>query len=167
MGFVQGRALPCCFTHTTRELKLVVHGDDFTILGNDSDPDYFEASIKKEFDVKVRGRLGSGKHDTKSIRILNRIIQWMSVGLRIEADPRHVEILMKEMGLAEANPVVTPEAKAREGKGDQTDQALDKAEASMYRACVLTANYLAQDRCGIAFAVKEACRDMANPTTSS
>ena len=29
------------------------------------------------------------------------------------------------------------------------------------------ANYLAQDRCDIAYAVKEACRDMANPTTSS
>ena len=39
LGFVQGRASPCCFTHATRELKLVVHGDDFTILGNDSDLD--------------------------------------------------------------------------------------------------------------------------------
>ena len=74
LGFVQGRASPCCFTHTTRELKLFVHGDDCTILGNDSDLDYFEAGIKEEFDVKVRGRLGSGKHDTESIRILNRII---------------------------------------------------------------------------------------------
>ncbi len=37
----------------------------------------------------------------------------------------------------------------------------------MYRSCVARANYLAQDRADIAYAVKEACRDMANPTTSS
>ena len=37
----------------------------------------------------------------------------------------------------------------------------------MYRSCVARANYLAQDRADIAYAVKEACRDMANPTASS
>ncbi len=37
----------------------------------------------------------------------------------------------------------------------------------MYRSCVARANYLAQYRADIAYAVKEACRDMANPTASS
>ena len=37
----------------------------------------------------------------------------------------------------------------------------------MHRSCVARANYLAQDRADIAYAVKEACRDMANPKTSS
>ena len=40
---------------------------------------------------------------------------------------------------------------------------IDKAEASMHSSCVARANYLAQDRADIAYAVKEACRDMANP----
>ena len=51
--------------------------------------------------------------------------------------------------------------------GKLSDAPLDKAAASMYRSCVARANYLALDRPDIAFAVKEACRDMSAPTTSS
>ncbi len=78
-----------------------------------------------------------------------------------------MEILVKEMGLAESNTVATPGAKTREGKSDQADQQLDKPEGRRYRAYAARANYLAQDRPDIAFAVKEACRDMNAPTTSS
>ena len=46
MGFAQVRASPCCFTHQTRDLRLVVHGDDFTILGCDADLDYFQKGIQ-------------------------------------------------------------------------------------------------------------------------
>ena len=45
------------------------------------------------------------------MRIFNRIIRWTDAGLRIEADPRHVENLIKEMGLEEANSVKTPGVK--------------------------------------------------------
>ena len=76
----------------------MAHGDDFTILGTDNDLNFVIGAIKKEFEVKVRGRLGSGKEDDKSVRILNRIIRWTHSGIRVEADPRHVEILIKEMG---------------------------------------------------------------------
>jgi hypothetical protein len=78
-----------------------------------------------------------------------------------------VEILIKETRLGEANIVVTPGAKTNEGKGWLSDAPLDKAAASMYRSCVARANYLALDRPDIAFAVKEACRDMSAPTTAS
>ncbi len=167
IGFAQGRASPCCFSHQVRDLKLVVHGDDFTILCTDSNLNFFITAIKNEFEVKVRGRLGSGKEDDKSVRILNRIIRWTHQGIRVEADPRHVEILIKETGLGEANIVVTPGAKANEGKGELSDAPLDKAAASTYRSCVARANYLALDRPDIAFADKEACRDMSAPTTAS
>ncbi len=70
------------------------------------------------------------------------------------------------MGLGEAKPVVTPGAKEREGRSEQADQPLDKAEASAYRACVAGANSLAHDRCDIAYADIEACREMTNPTAS-
>ncbi len=48
---IQGRASPCCFAHGTRDLKVVVHGDDFTVLGRDNDLDYFQQAIQAEFDV--------------------------------------------------------------------------------------------------------------------
>ena len=90
-----------------------MHGDDFTVLGCDADLDWFQKAIQHELEVKIRGRLGSGSKDVKSMRILNRIIRWTNTGIKIEADPRHVEIFIKEMGLGEANPVVTPGAKER------------------------------------------------------
>ena len=70
------------------------------------------------------------------MRIPNSIIRWTNTDIKIEADPRHVERLIKEMGLGGAIPVVTPEAKEREGRSAQADQPLDRAEASAYRACV-------------------------------
>ena len=69
-------------------------------------------------------------------------MRWTKDGLKVEADPRHVEIHIKEMGLAEADAVVTPGAKAREGKGEQQEQILDRTEGARFRACVARANYL-------------------------
>ena len=37
MGFVSGISSPCCFHHPERHLHLVVHGDDFTCMGLQSD----------------------------------------------------------------------------------------------------------------------------------
>ena len=145
----------------------MVHGAGFTILGCDNNLNYFEDNINNHFEVNVRGRLGSGSHDDKAIRALNRIIRWTNTGLKVEADPWHVEILIKEMGLGEANPVQIPGAKEREGRSEQAEQLLDKSAATRCRACVARANYLAPERSDIAYAVKEACRDMANPSSSS
>jgi hypothetical protein len=33
IGFARGRAPPCAFHHEGRDLRAVVHGDDFTALG--------------------------------------------------------------------------------------------------------------------------------------
>ena len=87
-------------------------------------------------------------------------------GLRVEADPRHVEIQLKEMRLGEANRGRTPGVKDR-GRSESTEHPLDRAESSMDRSCVTRANYLAQDQADIAYAAKESCRDMANPTDNS
>ena len=40
-GFKQGNASPCIFWYEERELRIVVHGDDFTVLGNIQNLDWF------------------------------------------------------------------------------------------------------------------------------
>ena len=57
-----------------------MHGDDFTILGNEKELDWFRSKIKARYDVKMRGRIGPGDKDDNSIRILNRIIDWNERG---------------------------------------------------------------------------------------
>ena len=57
IGFTRGRASSCVFWHKDRELKAVVHGDDFTILGWEKELDWFKAQVAKRFDYKHRGRI--------------------------------------------------------------------------------------------------------------
>jgi hypothetical protein len=108
IGFAQGRATPCAFHHPGRDLRCVVHGDDFTLLGNESDLDWFRNKISTKYEVKFRGRLGRGPKDDKAIRILNRVVEWDEEGIKYEADQRHAEIIFKDLGLAGGKSVVSP-----------------------------------------------------------
>ena len=75
MGFTQGLASPCTFRHEDWGIALVVHGDDFTALGTDEALDKYEAAMKSNFDVELRGRLGTEPHDCKDMNFLNRIVR--------------------------------------------------------------------------------------------
>ena len=46
LGFAKGVSTPCVFYHTARNLRAVIHGDDFTILGYDDDLDWFRTMIE-------------------------------------------------------------------------------------------------------------------------
>ena len=111
MGFVSGAASPCCFHHPDRDISVVVHGDDFTAMGLDADLDYYETELAKNFELKIRGRLGEGCKGDNQIRIVNRIITLTPPGVTYEADPRHVDLLVESMGLSQSNSVSTPGAK--------------------------------------------------------
>ena len=99
MGFQQGKASPCCFYHPKWELSCVVHGDDFTCLGVSSSLDLYEAEMKRAFDVKLKGRIGHEDGDEHNMRVLNRIISITKDGLTYEPDPRHVELLARDLNL--------------------------------------------------------------------
>ena len=75
-GFKRGIASPCVYWHQERGIRAVIHGDDFTMLGWEKDLDWFRKQIQERFEVKVKGRLGPWKNDQKSMRILNRIVEW-------------------------------------------------------------------------------------------
>lgn len=55
----------------------------------------------------MRGRLGEGCGGEQQLRILNRIITLSEDGLIYEADPRHIDILMNSLNLAESNAVTS------------------------------------------------------------
>ena len=100
MGFVQGTGSPCCFFHPQWALACVVHGDDFTCLGTDDSLDLYESAMKRAFDIKLKGRLGHDKNDERDMRVLNRIVRVVDEGLLYEPDPRHVEYLLRDLGLS-------------------------------------------------------------------
>ena len=97
----------------------------------------------------------------KSVRVLNRVVTWGDKGLIYEADQRHAEIIVRDLGLRESKPVGAPGLADRGGE-DPTE--LSGEQATKYRALVARAIYLAQDRPELAYAAKELSRRMARPT---
>jgi hypothetical protein len=67
--------------HPQRQIRLVVHGDDFTAFGGESDLDWYRGVLMGKFEAKVNGRIGPGRRDDKSMRALNRMIHWTEEGI--------------------------------------------------------------------------------------
>ena len=82
--FVTGLATACTFFHKEKNIRVVVHGDDFIIEGAECGLRWVEATIRKEYIVPERT-------DDKVADILNRVVEWKDDELWYEADPRHVE----------------------------------------------------------------------------
>jgi hypothetical protein len=110
--------------------------------------------------------LGPEGHDAKEIDILNRVVVWQPGELRYEADPRHVEKMLRDMGMEDCNVGVVPGTKFDGKPGDDGDEELDRETKRVFRSVVARANYLAADRADIRFSVKELCRRMSGPTKS-
>ena len=166
IGFVRGIASPCMFFHPNRHLRSVIHGDDFTLLGFTSDLDWFRHKITSKWDVKLKGRIGPGPQDLKVMHVLNRIVEWTPSGIKYEADSRHAEIIIDTLGLntkTKGSPI--PGSRLEYNNTDQ-EMLLGSRDATMYRALVARANYLAQDRLDIAFATKELSIGMPSPKLS-
>ena len=108
--------------------------------------------------------LGPSEGDEQQVRVLNRVLTWTSRGVEYEADPRHAELVTKDLGLEGAKGVATPGTKEEGTTKEEHAEKLDPAKTSSYRAIVARLNYLAADRPDIAFSVKEAARSMSAPT---
>jgi len=166
IGFEAGKSSPCLFNHQSKKLRVVVYGDDFTVLAKAKELDWFRDMIKSRFEVKFRARLGPGEQDDKSVRILNRIVEWTKEGIRYESDQRHVDIMIKQMGLdKQSKTLTTPVLKPSDLAAQEDDtELLDSTESTRYRAVTARGMYLSQDRSDIQYAVKELSRHMSAPT---
>ena len=153
VGFRPGRATVVAFYHPDRDVRIVVHGDDFVVEGKQSDLEWVRDVLPAKYILKVRGILGPDPGDQKSIVILGRVVEWRKDELWWEADPRHVEKILQVCGLVSGNPLVVPGFKLQEEHGD--DEELAGEDLVRYRSVVATANFIAQDRPDVRFAVKE------------
>jgi hypothetical protein len=167
-GLLKGVSVPTAFYDKIRNLRCVVHGDDFTFLGWEHDLKEVREHMEAHYELKVRGVMGGEPGDCHEITILGRRLVWKGSEMRYEADPKHVEMICTELGL-EANskglekPCVRDESINQPG----SDEPLDPLMATRFRAMAARANFLALDRPDIQFGVKEVCRDMSAPTMAS
>ena len=108
-GFAVGKANPALFHHEAEDIIGLVHGDDFVTLADDQGQDFFEACLTKRYQYSKKGRLGPRSSDSREIKVLNRYMRWPEGGNpEYEADPRHAQILAKELNLEGGKSVTTP-----------------------------------------------------------
>ena len=74
-GVQEGIASGCLFHHPGTNLRVVVYGDDFTVVGSCNDIDWFEGKMQERYEITKRGRLGSDKKDEKEMTLLNRVVR--------------------------------------------------------------------------------------------
>ena len=121
MGFRSGVANPCLMWHPKWKVRLFKHGDDFVLAGSRAQLQKTKEHIEKKIKMKCQGILGlePEKGDVGALRILNRIVSVSrnpkgEPQLTIEADGRHVEILLQCLGLKrEAKVELHPAKKER------------------------------------------------------
>ncbi len=100
------------------------------------------------------------KTASKEGQVLNRVIRWTPTGSEIEADPRHAELVVEQLGLRGAKAVSTPGIEMRDESDEEDEEELedDNEAKTQYRMISARCNYLAADRPDIQYAVKAVCR---------
>ena len=121
--------------------------------------------MQKRFEVKIRGRIGPELGDQKSIRILNRVVEWTPNGSTYEMDQRHPEIIVATLGFQDSKAVSSPGFKPSEEKVEHgDDEFLSSHQATQYKVLTARGIFLSQDKTDIQFTVKELIRGTSSPT---
>jgi hypothetical protein len=107
-GFIKGRHSAQNFYHPTKDIALTVHGDDFTITGQEGELEWLEKVLTKAYEVKVDTLGPDPRRHKQEVRVLNSVLCWENGGITYEADPRHAEMVIRDLGLENAKPVNTP-----------------------------------------------------------
>ena len=116
--------------------------------------------------LEIKRQVLSEQPDESQITFLGRVITWTKSGLTYEADPRHAEVVVQDLGLQNSKHAVMPGVTGHVDARDEDDRANPLewgSEATLYRAVTARLNFLAQDRTDIQYATKEVSRWMAPP----
>jgi hypothetical protein len=109
-GYVQGKSNPCLFHNSKLGVSVMVHGDDFVAVGPRKHLVETRSTLESKYKLKVE-TLGNEKGDSSELRILNKVVRATPVGIELEADPRHAELVVKELNLENAKPSSVPGSK--------------------------------------------------------
>ena len=150
------------FHHKEHQVSGLTHGDDFVITGPTKRLMEFNKEMKKVYPTQEK-IISFGSPE--SIKTLNRRLHWGKEGIVNQHDPRHVDVLVKELGLENGNTVQTPAAPM--AAEEEESELLDQVQYHRYRSQVARCLFLSQDRADITFIENELCQTMSNPTQLS
>ena len=112
-GFRRGQHNPCLYSHSDRNVRVLLHGDDFASVRNREALRKFKAKMEQRFEIKT-SVIGTRSGEAQEARVLNRIIRVTENGWEYEPDQRHAEIIVEQLGLKDARSVATPTEEPKE-----------------------------------------------------
>ena len=163
LGFKCAVSSPCLFYHEGRDIHVFIHGDDYLSVAEAHHLKWMKNELEKKFESKSVV-IGPDEGQQRQGKILNRIITYTAEGILYEADPRHIETMIKDMKFEEAKIVKIPGMKDEEGNMENEKVELEGERKMDYKSQVARANVLAQDRPDIQFTCQELSKRMSRPT---
>jgi hypothetical protein len=144
----------------------LVHGDDYVSACTEESLAWLEAELEKAYEIKTQ-KLGSGPGCKLEGKVQNRILRRTPTGWEVEADLRHAELIIEQLGLENEKGVVTPGVSGAGEEDVEDDTPLVGQAITQYRGAIARCNYMGTDRPDCLFTIKEGCREMSAPTTGS
>ena len=97
IGFEKGSGCPCNFFYK-RGFAMTVHGNDFTSTGSTKNLQWLKAQFESKCKITAKF-LGPEPGQEHEIPVLNRIMRGGPGGIVYEHDQRHVEMVVRELGI--------------------------------------------------------------------
>ena len=166
LGFYPSKLQPSVYYHRTEKILVVVHVDDFLISGTESQLKWIREALGQKYDVEGM-KIGKSARDEHVMKFLNRTIHWgVDNVISYEHDPRHIEILLKEWGMAQcwgSSTVMSKDVLEKLGEGEK----LNDVQGRRARRAIARINYLTLDRPDLAAASRLLSKNMSSPTTGT
>lgn len=123
--------------------------------------------MREKYDLRVDGSIGVGEAK-QEFCVLNRLVRFeeRSGTIFFEPEPRHAEILLKDLGMETCKPVKSPNEKlTAEALAKRLElDVVDPHRISQYRLLTMRTAFLAEDRPDLSETVKCLTRKMQGPT---
>ena len=113
LGFQQGQASLCVFWHRQRDIKALVHGDDFVSSGERAELGWSCKGPKKKSETDDHGgtgrRRGQGGESVEPNREMAP-----EKDITYEADPRHADKIIRDTGAENVETISTRGTRPRQ-----------------------------------------------------
>ena len=86
---------------------MVHDGDDYVSAGTEKPLSWREKEFERAYEIKTQ-KLGDSPGYKLEGKVLNRILRRTPAVWEMEADPRHAELIMEQLGLENERGVATP-----------------------------------------------------------
>ena len=143
-----------------------MHGDDYVTAGLPEDLEWLEKQLSEAYELQTQ-KLGDEEGAQLEGKVLNRIVRRTATGWETEADPRHAELMIAQLGSSTERMLDTPGSDGKDDADNDDDTDLVGEDITRFRGVAARGNYLSFDRPDMQYAIKEICREMSRPTTAS